>query len=255
MSEAVDVRHKAGHDADKGIRQWRSGTNTTTRQRASTASRGARRGRRASPSTCMPMSPCRARPNSSSRISTSSTDPAGAFRHGRDQGAQRQAGSRHPLAHRRQLRRALRRHGRDGRRHAAGHAARRRSSITPSPLEYAVQARADDQRWHRRISSASTRTASSRLGGVPMQDGNEAAKELERCMKQARLQGRRDSHQCRRQGTVRSGLRAVLEEGRGARRAGHHPSQRLHRRPSACRASTSTTSSAIRSRPRSRCIT
>ena len=58
------------------------------------------------------------------------------------------------------------------------------------------------------------------LGGVPLSDGNEAAKELERCMKHAQVQGRRNPHQRRRQGTVRSGLRAVLEEGRGARRAG-----------------------------------
>ena len=66
------------------------------------------------------------------------------------------------------------------------------------------------------------------LGGVPMQDGNEAAKELERCMKQLRLQGRRDSHQRQRQGAIRSRLRAVLEEGRGARRAGADPPHRLH---------------------------
>ena len=66
------------------------------------------------------------------------------------------------------------------------------------------------------------------LGGVPMQDGNEAAKELERCMKTLKLQGRRDSHQRQRQGAVRSGIRAVLEKGRGARRAGADPSDRLH---------------------------
>ena len=68
-------------------------------------------------------------------------------------------------------------------------------------------------------------------GTVPMQDGNEAAKELERCMKQAQVQGRRDPHQCCRQGIVRSGLRAVLEKGRRAGRAGDHPPERIHRRP------------------------
>ncbi len=41
------------------------------------------------------------------------------------------------------------------------------------------------------------------LGGVPMQDGNEAAKELERCMKQLKFKERRDSHQQRqRQGVI-----------------------------------------------------
>ena len=54
-------------------------------------------------------------------------------------------------------------------------------------------------------------------GTVPMQDGNEAAKELERCMTKLKLQGRRDPHQCRRQGVVRSCFRAVLEKGRRAR--------------------------------------
>ena len=98
-------------------------------------------------------------------------------------------------------------------------------------------------------------TASSALGTVPLQDGNEAAKELERCMNTLGMKGVRDPHQCRRQGAVGSGLRAVLEEGRGARRARRDPSERLHRGRAASRASISTTSSAIRSRPRSRCIT
>ena len=73
------------------------------------------------------------------------------------------------------------------------------------------------------------------LGTVPMQDGIEAAKELERCMKPLKLQRRRDPHQCRRQGIVRPRLRAVLEEGRGTRRAGHHPPERLHRSRSVSR--------------------
>ena len=55
------------------------------------------------------------------------------------------------------------------------------------------------------------------------------ASELERCMTAARHQGRRDPDQCRGPRTVRSGIRAVLGKGRGARRAGRHPSQRLHR--------------------------
>ena len=50
------------------------------------------------------------------------------------------------------------------------------------PLDIAVPAAQHGQRWRGRVRRASTRTASSRLGTVPMQDGNEAAKELERCM-------------------------------------------------------------------------
>ena len=93
------------------------------------------------------------------------------------------------------------------------------------------------------------------LGTVPMPDGAEAAKELERCMKVAQVQGRADPDQRGGTRAVRPRLRAVLEEGRGARRARAAASDRLHRRRSASRASTSTTSSAIRSRPRWRCTT
>ena len=96
------------------------------------------------------------------------------------------------------------------------------------PLDIAVKAAQvvnDGIAEYRRAASP---TASSRSARVPLPDGNEAAKELERCDAQARLQGRADPHQRQRQGTVRSGLRAVLEEGRGARRAGGDPPQRLH---------------------------
>ena len=67
------------------------------------------------------------------------------------------------------------------------------------------------------------------FGSVPMPDGNEAAKELERCVKKLGFTGVRGPHQRRRQGIVRSGLRAVLEKGRGTRRAGDDAPQRLHR--------------------------
>ena len=67
------------------------------------------------------------------------------------------------------------------------------------------------------------------FGTVPMPDGNEAAKELERCVKQLGFTGVEVIDQRRRQGIVRSGLRAVLEKSRRARRAGDDPSQRLHR--------------------------
>ena len=79
------------------------------------------------------------------------------------------------------------------------------------------------------------------LGGVPLPDGNEAVKELERCMKQLKFKGVEILTNVGRQGAVRSGLRAVLEEGRGARRAGDDPSQRLHPGRPADAASTSTT--------------
>ena len=93
------------------------------------------------------------------------------------------------------------------------------------------------------------------LGGVPMQDGNEAAKELERCMKQLRFKGVEILTNVAGKELSDPGLRAVLEEGRGARRAGDDPSQRLHPAAAVSRASISTTSSAIRSIPRSRCTT
>ena len=79
------------------------------------------------------------------------------------------------------------------------------------------------------------------LGTVPMQDGNEAANELERSMKQLGFKGCQILTNVAGQRTVRSGLRAVLGQGRGARRAGGDPSERLHRRASASRGFTSTT--------------
>ena len=123
------------------------------------------------------------------------------------------------------------------------------------PLEIAVKAARDGQRRHRRVRRPQARTGSKASARVPMPDGNEAAKELERCVTPARLQGRAGADQRQRQGAVRPRLRAVLEEGRGAGRAGRHPPQRLHRTPSGCRASTSTTSSAIRWRRPSPCTT
>ena len=69
-----------------------------------------------------------------------------------------------------------------------------------------------------------------RRAAAGRQRGRQGARALH---EDAQVQGRRNPDQRRRQGTVRSRLRAVLEEGRGARRAGDDPSQRLHRRPTA----------------------
>ncbi len=66
------------------------------------------------------------------------------------------------------------------------------------------------------------------LGGVPMQDGNEAAKELERGMKQLGFKGVEILTNVNGKELSDSGFRAVLEESRGARRAGADPPDRLH---------------------------
>ena len=70
------------------------------------------------------------------------------------------------------------------------------------------------------------------LGSVPMPDGNEAAKELERCVSKLGLKGVQILTNVDRPGAVRSGLRAVLEEGRGARRARRAASATASPRPS-----------------------
>jgi len=61
------------------------------------------------------------------------------------------------------------------------------------------------------------------FGSVPMLNGNEAAKELERCVTKLDFKGCTGAHQRQRQGVVGPGLRTLLEEGRGAGRAGRHP--------------------------------
>ena len=85
-------------------------------------------------------------------------------------------------------RRAVRDHGRDGRRHAA-HLPPPPQLYYTVPLEYRRAGDAHDQRRHRRISSRKHTDRLVALGGVPMQDGNEAAKELERCMKKLKFKG------------------------------------------------------------------
>ena len=96
------------------------------------------------------------------------------------------------------------------------------------PLDIAVKAARmvnDGIAEYRRASTRPLRRARHRAA-AGRQRGGQGTRALH---EDAQLQGRRDSHQRRRQGTVRSRLRAVLEEGRGARRAGRHPPQRLHR--------------------------
>ena len=93
-------------------------------------------------------------------------------------------------------------------------------------------------------SPSSSRSKPDRLKGfgtVPMPDGNEAAKELERCVTKLGFKGVRDPDQRQRPRALRSGLRAVLEEGRGARRARGASIPTASPKPRASRASTSTT--------------
>ena len=167
-----------------------------------------------------------------------STDPLVAHSTPETQGADAKQAGRSPHAHEHD-RRALRCDGRHGRRHAA------RVPPPPQiyytlPLEVGVKAaRALNDGIAEYVGRH--RTGCVALGGVPMQDGNEAAKELERCMKQLGFKGVEILTNVEWQGAVRSGLRAVLEEGRGARRAGDDPPERLHAAAALRRDSTSTT--------------
>ena len=122
------------------------------------------------------------------------------------------------------------------------------------PLEVGVDSRPHAQRRHRRI-CRQTQDRLVALGGVPTsgrQRGGQGARALHEA---PRLQGRRNSHQRQRKGTLRSGFRAVLEEGRGTGRACFYSPDRLHAAAASLRAFTSTTSSAIRSIRPWRCIT
>ena len=154
---------------------------------------------------------------------------ARAFRDRQRQGAQRQAGGRPPLADHRQRqrpRRAPARHGRHGPRHAARHAAAAAMLFHRAGRDRR-EGDARAQRRHRRLCGAQAgplRRARHRAA-AGRQRGREGARALD---EGARLQGLPDPHQRGRQGTVRSGLRAVLGQGRGARRAGGDPSERLH---------------------------
>ena len=122
------------------------------------------------------------------------------------------------------------------------------------PLEIAVQASAHGQRRHRRyVGQHPDRLVA--LGGVPMQDGNEAAKELERCMKQLGFKG---VEILTNVGGKELSDPAFAPFWKKAEELGAlvliHPNGFTAGRTSR-RASTSTTSSAIRSIPRSRCTT
>ena len=57
------------------------------------------------------------------------------------------------------------------------------------PLDIAVQAAQPRERWAWRNTSRASRTASSHFGSVPLADGDEAAKELERCMTALNFKG------------------------------------------------------------------
>ena len=152
---------------------------------------------------------------------------AGAFRECRDQGTEPEAGSRHPRAA-----------GADRRLADLDAMGVDVQMIAPPPpqcyytvpLDIAVKAA---QLVNDGIAAFVAAQAADRFNGfrhgadAGRPRGRERAGTLHQ---EARLQGRAGPHQCRRQGTVRSGLRAVLEKSRGARRAGDDPSQRLHRR-------------------------
>ena len=167
---------------------------------------------------------------------------ARAFRDRQREGAQRQAGRGPPLAHdraRERPRRAPARHGRDGPRHAARHAAAAAMLFHRAGRDRR-EGDAHGQRRHRGVCGAQAgplRRARHRAD-AGRQRGGRRARALD---EEARLQGLPDPHQRRGQGALRSGLRAVLGQGRGARRAGGDPSERLHRRRALRRASTSPT--------------
>jgi predicted TIM-barrel fold metal-dependent hydrolase len=68
------------------------------------------------------------------------------------------------------------------------------------------------------------------LGTVPMPDGHEAAKELERAMKQLGFKGAQVLTNVDGRELSDPAFRAVLGESRGTRRAHRHPSERVHGR-------------------------
>ncbi len=176
---------------------------------------------------------------------------AGALRHTGVEGADPEASRRYQRAAR--SRAPARRSRRHGHRRADDRAAAA-AMLLHGAARYRGESRTDRQRRHRRILRQISRSPQGlRLGADAGRPGSgQGARALRQ---DARFHRRRGLDQCRRQGIVRPGLRAVLEQGRRARRVGDDPSQRLHRRHRASSASISTTSSAIRWRRRSRCIT
>ena len=166
-------------------------------------------------------------------------DPARPFRQCRDQGAEPEAGRGHPRAHHR-LRRAPRRSRRHGHRHAARHAAAAAVLLHGAARHRGRRPRA----WSTTASPNTSRSKPDRFVGARhraadrRQRGRQGARALH---EDARHEGRRDPHQRRRAGAVRARLRAVLEEGRGARRARAASIPTASPTPSASRASISTT--------------
>ena len=67
------------------------------------------------------------------------------------------------------------------------------------------------------------------FGTVPMPDGNEAAKELERCVSELGFKGVQILTNVNGEELSHPAFAPFWREGRGARRAGRHPPQRLHR--------------------------
>ena len=150
---------------------------------------------------------------------------AGALRQRRDQGAQPEAGGRHRRA--REPGAAARRSRCHGPRHAGDQAAAAAVLLRRAARHRGARRR----RWSTTASPSSSpasRTGSKGFGtraDARRQRGRQGARALRH---QARLQGRAGAHQRQRPRAVRPRLRAVLEEGRGARRARRHPPQRLH---------------------------
>ena len=149
------------------------------------------------------------------------------FADARDQGAEPEAGRGHPRAHHR-LRRApadLDAMGID------------LQLVMPPPnqcfytvpLDIAVQAtRMVNDGIAEYVARKPDRFVA--LGTVPLSRRRGSGEGARTLHDVARHEGRGDPHQCRRPGAFGAGLRAVLAEGRRARRARRHPSQRFHRR-------------------------
>ena len=116
-----------------------------------------------------------------------STVPLVHFQSPETQAAQPEAGGRHHDA-RREPRQAARRPRRHGPRHAAHHAAAA-AVLLRRAARHRRQGGAASSTTASPSSSPGSPTASSRFGTVPMPDGSEAAKELERCVAKLGFKG------------------------------------------------------------------
>ena len=159
-------------------RIMRTGTSTKRPRPASMASRGARSGRK---STTIDIHSHVAIPPAGAFVKPHldmARNPAVHFADGRTRAVKPEAGGGHPA--RIAGTTAAARSRRHGHRHAAHHAAAD-SAIYTVPLDDRGPGHQHGQRRDRRIRRAQQPDRFVALGTVPLADGDEAAKELERC--------------------------------------------------------------------------